>query len=403
LAAVYDLDMQILAVLRSNFTRFSQRFLFLYLLLYFIPLPNGFRDDIASSIAKKLFEMNLDLSTASHGSADRTADYAWILLSVWTSWVAAFLWSLIDQREAADNWIRKWGFLALRIVLGWAMISYGIIKLIPSQFPEPSLIRLIQPYGSSSPMALLWTFMGASRSYSIFAGAVEIVSGIFLLLPRLNLLGALLAFGATLNVFILNLSYDVPVKTYSFHLSFISFLLLAPHLSRFFKYFFLQQPVVPLPEPHYFRSPHLNRMMLAIPMLVGLFICANSLKKFDKKRNAVPLHGIWTVERTEGVVDFPWIQVVFEIPTLMAAQKRDGSIELIKIEELEEHSFLTLRRKSEGWKATFHVTEDDPNSMTLKALWENQQISIKLRKQNPSTFLLKARGFHWVNESPFNE
>ena|GEM_PF-5392919 len=35
--------------------------------------------------------------------------------------------------------------------------------------PSPTLDRLVQPFGDASPMGLVWTFMGASTAYPIFA------------------------------------------------------------------------------------------------------------------------------------------------------------------------------------------------------------------------------------------
>ena len=83
---------------------------------------------------------------------------------------------------------------------------------------QPSLTRLLEPYGDSSPMGLLWTFMGASKGYSIFCGGVEMLAAILLFVPGCATLGALVAMGAMANVFMLNMCYDVPVKQYSFHL-----------------------------------------------------------------------------------------------------------------------------------------------------------------------------------------
>jgi hypothetical protein len=51
---------------------------------------------------------------------------------------------------------------------------------ISSQFPAPTQDRLMQSYGDSSPMGLLWTFMGASEPYTMFVGFAEMISGILL-------------------------------------------------------------------------------------------------------------------------------------------------------------------------------------------------------------------------------
>lgn len=56
--------------------------------------------------------------------------------------------------------------------------------MIPTQFPTPTADKLMQPYGESSPMGILWTFMGSSTAYTIFAGtAGEVLAAIPLLFP----------------------------------------------------------------------------------------------------------------------------------------------------------------------------------------------------------------------------
>ncbi len=69
------------------------------------------------------------------------------------------------------------------------MINYGAVKVIKAQFPNPTLDRLLQPFGDASPMGLLWTFMGASESYNIFTGAGELIGGLLLTTRRTTLLG----------------------------------------------------------------------------------------------------------------------------------------------------------------------------------------------------------------------
>jgi hypothetical protein len=38
--------------------------------------------------------------------------------------------------------------------------------------------RLLKPYGESSPMGLLWTFMGYSTGYNLFTGGAEALGGL---------------------------------------------------------------------------------------------------------------------------------------------------------------------------------------------------------------------------------
>ena len=122
------------------------------------------------------------------------------------------------------------------------MVSYGTAKAIPLQMPAPGLTRLLEPYGNFSPMGVLWYSIGASRPYEIFAGCAELLGGILLFVPRLALLGALVALAVSVQIFTLNMTYDVPVKLFSFHLILMSLVLIAPEVSRLLERARLQSP-----------------------------------------------------------------------------------------------------------------------------------------------------------------
>jgi uncharacterized membrane protein YphA (DoxX/SURF4 family) len=118
------------------------------------------------------------------------------------------------QHEVLGHWLRVY----VRYVLAAAMLGYGMAKVFKSQFPAISDMRLMQPYGDSSPMALLWNFMGFSTAYTIFVGAAEVLGGLLLLFRRTATLGALVVIAVMSNIVMLNFCYDVPVKLYSVHL-----------------------------------------------------------------------------------------------------------------------------------------------------------------------------------------
>ena len=61
------------------------------------------------------------------------------------------------------------------------MIVYGMVKVIPVQMEYPSLIRLLQPLGTLSPMGLLWVDMGSAPAYEIFTGCAEVAGGLLLI------------------------------------------------------------------------------------------------------------------------------------------------------------------------------------------------------------------------------
>ena len=85
------------------------------------------------------------------------------------------LWSVLDRNRPNYSCLHAWLMVYLRMILAIALINYGAVKAFPAQFPEPSLSRLLERYGNTSPTNLLWTFMGASQTYSFFAGAIELL------------------------------------------------------------------------------------------------------------------------------------------------------------------------------------------------------------------------------------
>jgi hypothetical protein len=106
------------------------------------------------------------------------------------------------------------------------------LKVIPIQMPYPDLTRLIEPFGNFSPMGILWSSIGISPAYEIFAGCAETLGGLLLIFPRTAIFGALICLADMLEVFMLNMTYDVNVKLISVHLILLALLLLTPDLRR---------------------------------------------------------------------------------------------------------------------------------------------------------------------------
>jgi hypothetical protein len=106
-----------------------------------------------------------------------------------------------------------------------------------NQFSPPGSDRLAETYGASSPMGLLWTFMGSSRAYTAFSGYMETLGALLLLWRRTALLGALTSICVLFNVMVLNFCYDVPVKLFSFHLVLIGACIALPDARRLVQLF----------------------------------------------------------------------------------------------------------------------------------------------------------------------
>ncbi|GAT12064.1 hypothetical protein [Mycolicibacterium novocastrense] len=137
---------------------------------------------------------------------------------------------MLDRRRASYPRLSAWFFVFLRMFLGAQMLLYGFAKVIPIQMPAPPLSALLRPYGDFSPVSVLWLQVGSSYPYEILLGSAEVLAGTLLFVPRTATLGALLSLLGMGQVFVLNMTFDVPVKILSFHLVLMSLVLLAPQV-----------------------------------------------------------------------------------------------------------------------------------------------------------------------------
>src|SRR5207244_12772750 len=67
----------------------------------------------------------------------------------------------LDRRRKNYATLHKWFRFVLRFAVAAQMLYFGMVKVIPTQFPAPSLVTLIAPVGNLSLQGLLWTSIGA--------------------------------------------------------------------------------------------------------------------------------------------------------------------------------------------------------------------------------------------------
>ena len=105
----------------------------------------------------------VEITVFPNGSGDTTYNWVQFATNLVLAGFATLIWTVLDRRSRAYPRLGDGLWIAMRFTLGWAMLSYGINKIFALQFPEPGMQRLLQTYGDSSPMGLMWTFMGASQ------------------------------------------------------------------------------------------------------------------------------------------------------------------------------------------------------------------------------------------------
>jgi uncharacterized membrane protein YphA (DoxX/SURF4 family) len=409
-------------------TRIGFRFAFLYFVLYNLPFPLDSIPLVATryeGLWNKFVPwagahfLGLNITVLPNGSGDTTFNYVQVLLFLFLAILGTVAWSLLDRARADYEKLDQWLRLYLRVALGAILISYGSMKVIQAQMPPPPLSRLVEAYGDSSPMGLLWTFMGASRGYNAFAGGAEMLAGLLLFVPGLTALGALLAIAVMSNVFMLNMCYDVPVKLFSFHLLLMAVFLAIPDVRRLINLFVLRRKVqLSVAEPLFHRR-WLNRGSLVAQFLFGLFVITASLYGAHLSQNysavtvGAPLYGVWSVDEftVDGKVEPPlpseeqrWQRVIFDYPNRLTVQPMSGFRQRFVLNlEKPKQTFTLSKLDDPHWKADFHFQNTSPGTLALTGHADGHSVIATLRHVDAQkTFLLTSRGFHWINEYPFN-
>jgi hypothetical protein len=333
--------------------------------------------------------------------------------------VATVIWSILDRRRENYVTLYKWFRLFIRFALASQMIAYGMSKVIPVEMPFPYLSLLIRPYGTFLPMAILWLSIGSSPAYEIFAGCAEMLGGILLIFPRATMLGALICLVDVIQVFALNMTYDVPVKLFSFHLVLMALFLLAPEFSRLAGFFLSDRAVGPSKQPQLFGNRRANRIAFAAQIVLGVWLVGlntysswSAWHTYGDGRPRSALYGLWNVDQfsIDGVLRSPlltdyvrWRRAIFEVPDRMYFEGMDGSLARYGASINDNDKTLALTKESDqGWRASFHFQRLAQDQLILDGSMDGHTMHMQLRLVDlKNKFSLVKRRFHWIQEYPY--
>ena len=418
-------------------SRVAFRFCFVYFGLYCLttqiftglfPIPKVDIPDLSALLplrqiifwaAAHIFRAATPLVYTGSGSGDKTFDWVLVFCLLVFATLSTVLWSLFDSKRENYVTLYKWFRLFIRFSLAGQMLGYGMAKVIPLQMPFPFLGRLLEPFGNFSPMGVLWASIGASPAYETFTGCAEMLGGLLLVVPRTTMFGALICLADTVQVFTLNMTYDVPVKLLSFHLILMTLFLLAPDLPHLANLFFLNRPAGPSTEPQLFGTPRANRIALAGQILFGICLVAlgtyggwGDWHTFGGGRPKSALYGIWSVGqlsidgqlRSPLLTDYDrWRRAIFDFPTAMTFQRMDDSFARYGASiNLNDKTLALTKGDDKNWKANFTFQRVAPDQLTLNGEMDGHKIHMQLQLVDRSKFLLINRGFHWIQEYPLN-
>lgn len=410
------------------------RLCFIFFTLYIFFNPNGFLPGVdylyeiyiqpfhkwIPWIGQHLLRLSYPITTFTNGSGDTTFDWVMLLFVGTLALAGCIVWSVLDRRRLQYSMLLYWLNVIVRYYLAWTMVNYGIAKLIKSQFPFPSPYTLMESYGASSPMHLAWTFLGYSKGYNYFMGFAEITSGLLLMFRKTIRVGSIVSLVVIANIVAINYSFDVCVKQLSSVLLTMVIFLLLQGWEHHLNFFFLNRYA----RPEGLSRPAFRRRWISKALVITKYVFVIGLlgwdayaviflsKEYGDDAPKPPLYGVYNVETfVRGRDTLPplitdtvrWRRLMVSTFGRTAVQVMNDSVHFYANTPDTVTKRLRLSDNSDtSRKADFSYRFYGSDGLLLAGRWRGDSIRMTLKKLDTDSLLLVRRGFHLINERPFN-
>lgn len=404
------------------------KFGFFFLFFYFLIFGNS-SQFLLSSLLEKLWQKVIPwfaglvghdspIEVFTNGSGDTTYNYYQIYFFAVLSIFGALIFIFIKIKPKTLDLLHRLLYTFLRYYLASQMILYGLAKVFYLQFRFPSPARLDQELGDFSPMGLLWTFMGYSKGYTIFTGALELLGGLLLLTRRTTTLGALVTFGVMLNVMMLNYCYDVPVKILSTNLVLMSLYLILLDGKRLIHFFINTKSTIPaiptsIVPPRFEKAKNIVKWIILLLYLgVSIFFYVQSMYTYGHKAPKPPFYGKYNVESFFQYDDSLILKTVPDSVRWEAfyqtwkgyasAKTASGKVLRLEFHPDTTQQIFKINLRNQSQTDTLYYEHLDSTRLRVHGLFEQDSLDMIFRKEAINDRLLIKRDFRWINEYPFN-
>lgn len=326
------------------------------------------------------------ISLSSSVSSDSELLYWTSLFALLIAVIISFIISKLKNAFKTETILRT--FIAYS--LSFFLLKYGIDKLLLQQFYTPKPNTLFTPVGQLSKDILFWTSMGTSKTYNWFMAMLEIIPGLLLLHSKTRELGALIASGVLLNVFMINVGFDISVKLFSFYLLASSFYLIQPFTLKLIRLVVYKQEVQLNSETPLLHPESMTKRILK-SAVICFFVLEISLPNINQPAQQNELIGTYELES----------------PTILFGQRAKRfhvhSEDFFIIENTDGHftdfksritgNYLYILNKKRGFQINqkAELTE-------FRMIRENEVSSIKTTQIDLSKLPLLQDDFHWTVE-----
>ncbi len=417
--------------------RIAFRFFFIYLLLNISPwtwlgeIPGiSYLNDLYSKIMDWAVHFSNDhffhvrkILVPLNGSGDTSYGWAQVWLFLSSAFIGCIIWSLLDRKRKAYHQLNYWLCLFTRYYIALIAFIYGIEKLFALQMPFPNISQLATPLGDFLPMRLSWMFIGYSTPYQVFSGVMETIVGLLLLYRRTATLGILMGTAVFLNVMMLNLCYDIPVKIFSIHIVLLCLFLMVNELERILCFFILNKPAAAcnIYEFHFTKKwMRIARIVLKIVFIiiaVGIQLY-NMIQYYNSSNTDLSIKpvkmgvydvAVFAINRDTIPISINdslrWRDVIFDKngsgsikTTDTAFRQRYKRAYFVYVGDTINHTINFKKTLGDSIPiCQFHYSLPDSNTMVLRGLRKNDSVYVEL-KRSKLHFQLAEKQFHWLSE-----
>ncbi len=370
-------------------------------------------------VGNNILSLEPELTITRSGSGDKMFDFVQLLTITSIAFLGTIIWTIVQNNKGDYKKLNYWFWVYLRYNLFAIMLSYGLAKTFPLQFPEPSFSRLITEFGELSPMGLAWSFMGYSKGYVIFSGLMEVIGGILLLHKRTVFLGAMILIAVTVNIVALNFLYDIPVKLYSIRYLLMAFLIASPQLRKVISLFLTNKSI----KPFQFYNPFKAKKRKLIKdiskwSLLIIFVSWRTNAVYKQMYSYGPLaekpalYGLYEVDEfklNDGIRpplmtdSLRWRYLISEFEGRLKVynMKKKPIFLKTKVDTVNREIKMNGNIESERNSFNFRYVLTD-STLVLKGYFNLDTIELKSKRFTKKDFPLMNRKFNWIQEYPYN-
>lgn len=397
-------------------------FIYVFAILFIItvPFPHKFIPDIATYIhpffealvkctGKYIFHIDHYYTTKLISDSTGLYIHVFNLLCI-SLFTALFLVMINRTRKNLDR-IFYWTSVLISYYLALQLFEYGFSKLFKWQFYLPEPNTLFTTMGNTYPDLMYWSTMGVSRSYTIFAGIVEIIPACLLLFKRTRLAGGVLAFFVLTNVVAINFSYDISVKILSCFLLLLSAVIIAPSFKKLLSFFLVSN--ISIERKNTTEDLTIRSKRVYIPIKVGVigYILFSTLSPYFIENNfnddgaQRPLfHGAYDVTvfvRNNDTLPpmlntLRWKRAFVHRKNYFIVQNMyDDMQDYTLVTDTIQHLFI-LNKEDEKKTLELHYQQLPDSSISLHGIINTDTIAVQLQPNDFKKLPALQKEFNWT-------